>query len=113
VSGTAVVSDVLLGLTVMIVAGSVLGVVVMPDVYQKLHYVVPAVLVAPPLVFVAVAVRNGLDESTAQSALALGIVVVSAPFLSHATIRAARIREQGNWEEAADPPERGGRPARS
>ncbi len=108
-SGASVVSDVLLGLAVVVVAGSVLGVLVMPDVYQKLHYVVPTVLVAPVLVFLAVAVRDGLDESTAQSALALGIVVVSAPFLSHATIRAARIRDEGSWEDAADRSGRGGR----
>lgn len=108
-SAASVASDVLLGLTVVVVAGSVLGVVVMPDVYRKLHYVFPTVLVAPPLAFLAVAVQNGLDEATAQSALALGIVVVSAPFLSHATVRAARIRERGDWADAAAGTRRGGR----
>ena len=42
-----VFADVLLGLAVAVVLGSALGVLVMRDVYQKLHFLTPAALVAP------------------------------------------------------------------
>ena len=42
-----VVADVLLGLAVLAVASASVGVLVMRDAYQKLHFVTPAALVAP------------------------------------------------------------------
>jgi multisubunit Na+/H+ antiporter MnhG subunit len=69
----------------------------MRDVYQKLHFVTPAALVAPVLVTLAVAVKAGLTVVTGQAFLALLLMVIAGPFLSHATIRAARIRERGDW----------------
>ena len=59
-----VCADVLLGLAVVIVASASLGVLLMRDAYQKLHYVTPAALVAPVLVALAVLVRMGLYENT-------------------------------------------------
>lgn len=92
-----VVADILLGLAVAIVLLSSLGVLVMGDVYQKLHFVTPAAIVAPVLVFAAVFVRAGLSENTGETLLALVFIVIAGPYLSHATIRAARIRDQGDW----------------
>ena len=51
-----VVTDILLGLAVAVVAGASLGVLVMPDAYAKLHFVTPAALVAPALVALAILV---------------------------------------------------------
>jgi monovalent cation/proton antiporter MnhG/PhaG subunit len=94
------VADVLLGLAVVVVLASSLGVLVMPDVYQKLHFVTPIGLIAPILVAVAVLVRQGFSENTVQTWLALLFLVIAGPFLTHATIRAARIRETGDWRVA-------------
>jgi multicomponent Na+:H+ antiporter subunit G len=90
-------ADVLLGLAVAVVLASALGLLVMGDVYQKLHYVTPAALVAPVLVAAAVFVQAGLTENTGETLLALVFVVIAGPFLTHATIRAARIRDTGDW----------------
>ena len=92
-----VVSDILLGLAVVIVAGASLGVLLMRDAYQKLHYVTPAALVAPALVALAIFVQVGLLENTGETFLALLIMVIAGPFLSHATMRAIRVREKGDW----------------
>jgi multicomponent Na+:H+ antiporter subunit G len=94
------VADVLLGLAVVVVLTSSLGVLVMPDVYQKLHFVTPVGLIAPILVAVAVLVQQGFSENTVQTWLALLFLVIAGPFLTHATIRAARIRETGDWRIA-------------
>jgi multisubunit Na+/H+ antiporter MnhG subunit len=92
-----VIADVLLGLAVVVVAASALGVLTMPDAYQKLHYVTPAAVVAPVLTALAIGVQEGLDENTGEMVVALFFLVVAGPFLSHATIRAIRVRERGDW----------------
>jgi multicomponent Na+:H+ antiporter subunit G len=92
-----VVCDTLLGLAVVIVAGASAGVLVMRDPYQKLHFVTPAALVAPALVALAIFVQAGLVENTGETLVALLFLVIGGPFLSHATIRAIRVRETGDW----------------
>jgi multisubunit Na+/H+ antiporter MnhG subunit len=90
-------ADVLLGLAVLTVLTASLGVLVMRDPYQKLHFVTPAALVAPVLVALAVLVRAGLDENTGETCLALLLMGIAGPYLSHATARAIRIRDTGDW----------------
>ena len=97
-------SDILLGLAVLIVLASGVGVLVMRDAYRKLHFVTPVALVAPALVALAVMVQHGVYENTGESFLALFFMIVAGPFVSHATIRAIRVREKGDWR-----PRRGGK----
>jgi multicomponent Na+:H+ antiporter subunit G len=92
-----IVADVLLGLAVAVVISASVGVLVMRDPYQKLHFVTPAALVAPLLVALAVLVQMGLYENTGETCLALLFMVIAGPFLSHATVRAIRVREKGDW----------------
>jgi multisubunit Na+/H+ antiporter MnhG subunit len=101
VSGREILADVLLGVAVAIVLASSIGILVMRDAYQKLHYVTPAALVAPFVVGLAVLAQSGLTENTAQTLLALIFIAIAGPFLSHATIRAARIRDKGDWRPGA------------
>jgi multisubunit Na+/H+ antiporter MnhG subunit len=93
-------SDILLGLAVLIVLASSIGVLLMRDAYAKLHFVTPAGLVAPALVVLAVLVQHGLYEMTGEAFLALFFMILAGPFLSHATIRAIRVRETGDWRAA-------------
>ena len=93
----SVLVDILLGLAVLVVLASSVGIMVMPDVYQKLHFVTPAALVAPVLVGIAVLLQSGWSARSAQTWLALLFVIIASPVLSHATIRAARIRATGDW----------------
>jgi len=92
-----VICDTLLGLAVVIVLGASVGVLVMRDPYQKLHFVTPAALVAPALVALAIFVQAGLVENTGETLVALVFMVIGGPFLSHATMRAIRIRGTGDW----------------
>lgn len=90
-------ADVLLGLAAIIVLGSSIGILVMRGVYRKLHYVTPAAVMAPLAVGLAVLAESGWSINTLQTWLTLAFIIVSAPYLSHATARAARIRETGDW----------------
>jgi multicomponent Na+:H+ antiporter subunit G len=100
-----VFSDILLGLTVLDVVVCSIGVLFMRDPYQKLHYVTPAALIAPALVALALMVQHGVYAMTGESFLTLLFMIIAGPFISHATIRAIRIREKGDWR-----PQRGGHP---
>ena len=93
----AIVADVLLGLAVVLVLASSVGILAMRDTYQKLHFLTPLALIAPLVVGLAVLVRSGWSENSSETWLALLFVVIGSPFLTHATIRAARIREKGDW----------------
>ena len=92
-----VITDVLLALAVLTVAASAIGVAIVPDTYARLHYVTPAAVVAPVLVALAVFVTEGLNVNTGETVVALVFMIAAAPFLSHATIRAIRVREAGDW----------------
>jgi multisubunit Na+/H+ antiporter MnhG subunit len=92
-----IVSGILLGLAVLIVAGASVGVLVMRDAYQKLHFVTPAALVAPVLVALAVLAQVGVYENAGETFLALLFMIIAGPLLSHATMRAIRVREKGDW----------------
>jgi multisubunit Na+/H+ antiporter MnhG subunit len=102
VSAQSVAANVLLGCAVVLVLCSSLGVLLMRDVFEKVHYVTPIALVAPILVAVAVTVQSGWEEPTGQTWMAVAVVVVASPFLSHATVRAARIRQRGDWKDRGD-----------
>jgi multisubunit Na+/H+ antiporter MnhG subunit len=97
VTARTIVADVFLVAAVLIVWGAALGLLLMRGVYRKTHFVTPISLVAPILVAVAVTVQAGYHEATAQTWLAVGILCVAGPILCHATVRAARIREEGDW----------------
>jgi multisubunit Na+/H+ antiporter MnhG subunit len=97
VTAQAIVADVLLGLAVVLVLASSVGILVIRGTYQKLHFLTPLALIAPLVVGLAVLVRSGWSENSSQTWLALLFVVIGGPFLTHATIRAARIREKGDW----------------
>jgi multisubunit Na+/H+ antiporter MnhG subunit len=102
----AIVADALLGVAAVVVLSSSAGILLMRDVYQKLHYVTPLALVAPVLVGLAILVQSGWSVNSLQTWLSIAFMVIAAPFLSHATVRAARIRQSGDWASAAeqDPP---------
>ena len=102
--------DVLLGLAVLTVAAAALGVAIMPNAYARLHYVTPAAVVAPIFVTLAIFVREGLDENTGETILALVFMVFAAPYLSHATIRAMRVRERGDWRQPREQQQRAKEP---
>jgi multisubunit Na+/H+ antiporter MnhG subunit len=97
--------DVLLGLAVIVALVSATGVLVMRDAYQKVHYVTPLSLVSTVLVGLAVLVKSGWSTNSAQTWVAVLFVVVASPYVSHATIRAAKVRADGDWRLQGKPDE--------
>jgi multisubunit Na+/H+ antiporter MnhG subunit len=106
VSAHTIVADILLGLAALVVLASSAGILLMRDAYQRLHYVTPIAVVAPVIVALAVLVQSGWTENTGETWLGLLFMVAGGPFLAHATIRAALIRETGDWRPVPSPASR-------
>jgi multicomponent Na+:H+ antiporter subunit G len=92
-----VIVAVLLALGVASVLLSCLGVLVMRDALDRLHFTAPAATIAPVLLAVAVLVEEPLSSAGVKAVLVALLIIVTTPVLSHATARAARIREHGRW----------------
>lgn len=93
----AIAVDVLLGLGVVVVLLSTLGVLVMRDALDRLHFTAPAGTFAPVFFAAAVLVEEPLSSAGVKAVLVALVIVATTPVLSHATARAARIREEGGW----------------
>jgi multicomponent Na+:H+ antiporter subunit G len=98
VSANHVISTVLLVAGIAIELLAVLGVSVMRDAYDRLHYVGLAGFGAL-LVGCSILVREGFSL-IGDKALVTGVlIVVLSPVLVHATARSFRIRERGDWRD--------------
>ncbi len=96
-----------LAATVLLIAGcvleafAVLGLVVMRNAYDRLHYVGLAGYGAL-LIGIAVLVRESFSL-IGDKALATGLIVLAiGPLLVHTTARSFRARERGDWREGSE-----------
>ena len=87
---------------VLLIAGgsiellAVLGLCAMRDVYDRVHYVGLSGI-GGLLIGVAIVVRESFSLIGNKTLLIAFFLIVSGPVLVHATARAARIRESGEW----------------
>ena len=93
----AILVDVLLGAGVTVQLVSVLGLVAMPHVFDRLHFLTPASSVGAPLVAGAVIAQEALSHQGIAAAVVACFVFAYGPVLTHATARAARMRAGGDW----------------
>jgi monovalent cation/proton antiporter MnhG/PhaG subunit len=103
--GLAVV--VLLAFGVGVTLLSCLGVLVMRDPYDRLHYTGPAAVLAPVAIAAAVVLEERLSAAGVKAVLVALVLVTTNPVLGHATARAARIRQFGEWRVRDEERERG------
>jgi monovalent cation/proton antiporter MnhG/PhaG subunit len=98
---TDVLVTVLLVVAVLAVLISCLGMLVMRDALDQLHFTAPAATIAPVAVAVAVLLEEPLSGAGVKAVIVAVLLVITTPVLSHATARAARIREHGRWKVLA------------
>jgi monovalent cation/proton antiporter MnhG/PhaG subunit len=97
-SVASIVVAVLLGAGVAIELACCVGVLVMEDAYDKLHYLGPAAIVGPLVIAAAVVVRESFSQAGIKSLLTAGLLIIASPVLSHATARALYIRQRDHVE---------------
>jgi monovalent cation/proton antiporter MnhG/PhaG subunit len=78
------------------------GVLVMRGVYDKLHYTAPATTLGAFAIAGAVLLRTPVVQFGIKTLLVTAALLVTNPVLSHATARAARIRQFGAWTTQQD-----------
>ncbi|HEY0517904.1 MAG TPA: monovalent cation/H(+) antiporter subunit G [Ilumatobacteraceae bacterium] len=88
-----IVVDVLLALGVTVQVLACIGVLVMRDAYQRLHYAAAATTLGPVAIAAAIVVREALAETGLEAILTAAVLLAGGAVLTHATGRAARIRE--------------------
>jgi monovalent cation/proton antiporter MnhG/PhaG subunit len=84
---------------------SALGILVMRNVYDKLHYLSPMSTLGTAALAAAVVVDEGFTSGAVKSILIAILLFVSSPVLTQATARAAQCREsrESNREEETTP----------
>ncbi|HEY2381988.1 MAG TPA: monovalent cation/H(+) antiporter subunit G [Terriglobia bacterium] len=82
---------------VVIALFSCIGVLVMPGVNEKLHYLAPPSTLSVGLIAAAIVLEEGSSQATVKAILCALILFITNPVLTHATARAARIRASGHW----------------
>lgn len=88
---------ILVSLGVALQVASVLGVVLMRGVLDRLHFTGPAAMLAPASIAAALALEDSLGQVGLKAILVAATLFVTNPVLVHATARAARVREIGEW----------------
>jgi multicomponent Na+:H+ antiporter subunit G len=93
--------------TILLVAGvalqlfAVLGMVVMRNAFDRLHYVGLAGY-GGLLIAVAILVRESWSLIGDKALLTGALLLLIGPVLVHATMRSLRTRERGDWREGIE-----------
>jgi multicomponent Na+:H+ antiporter subunit G len=95
-SAASVLSAALLGVGVLAVLLSCLGVLLVGDAYDKLHYAGPANTVGTVAVAAALVLRDGLGQIGVKAILVALVLLTTNAALTHATARAANVRARRN-----------------
>jgi multicomponent Na+:H+ antiporter subunit G len=85
----------------------VIGFFRLRDPFDRLHVLGPASLLGPVLVATAIVMEEALNTNGVKTILTVSLLLLTSPILTHATARAARVRQYGHWqalpEEEVDP----------
>lgn len=100
-SARHVISDVFLWLGVGVTLIACLGVLVLRDVYDRLHFSSPTAL-GGVFIAVAVLVKDSFSLVGDKAILIAAFLIVVSPIVTHATARAARIAASGDWRPGGE-----------
>jgi monovalent cation/proton antiporter MnhG/PhaG subunit len=92
-----VIVAVLLGLAVLVTVFSAVGVLVMRDPYQRLHFISPPASVSAVLVVVALLVYEPQKQAALKAFVVAFVLYFMNAVVTHATARAHFVRENGTW----------------
>ena len=96
-STTQILIDVLLAIGVISILISSIAMLVMKDLYERLHYLSPPATISVICFTAAVVIDKHLSQAGIKALLIMFVLLVMNAVLTHATARAARIRQFGRW----------------
>jgi monovalent cation/proton antiporter MnhG/PhaG subunit len=92
-----IITGSLLGAAVALTIVCSIGLLVMRDAYQRLQFCSPVVSVSMFLIVIAVFIEESDSQARFKVVLIYVLSLVVNSILSHATARAIRIRQEGQW----------------
>lgn len=96
------ITGVLLATAVLLTNICCLGLVIMPDSYQRLQFSFPVTALVTWLLAAAVWVEREDWQGPIKASLVALLMMVMNSVLTHATARAIRIRQVRHWEPTQD-----------
>ena len=75
---------------------AIAGILVMRDAFDRAHYAAAGTTFGPFLVASAIVVAGSAGELDVKAFIVAGLLVAGSPVLTHATVRAARVRVMGD-----------------
>lgn len=96
-SKTQILIDVLLGIGVVCAVLSCIAIAVMKDFYERLHYLSPPATITIICFTAAVIADKHFSQAGIKAVLIMIVLLVMNAVLTHATARAARIRQFKRW----------------
>lgn len=100
----AIAVDLLLALAVIPALAGALGIWVMRDPWQRLHYITLPCSVSCGFITLAVLLGEKQKQAGAKVALASIVLFAMNAVVTQATARAAWVRVHGSWPPAEPPP---------
>ena len=89
--------DALLTVAVLVTVFSAIGVAVMRDPYQKLHFIAPPASIAAICVVAALFIGEKQKQAAGKAVLIAFLLYFMNAVITHATARAHYVREKGIW----------------
>lgn len=99
------IAAIVLGIGVFFAAVGALGVWLMRDPYQRLHYLTLPCSVSGGLVTLAVLLDEHQKQAAAKVALITLALFAMNAVVTQATARAVWVRDEGKWPPAQPPPD--------
>jgi len=100
-----VIAGILLGLAVFFAVAGAVGMWLMRDPYQRLHYITLPCSVSSGLLTLAVLLHDPQKQAAAKVALVAVVLFLMNAVVTQATARAVWVRKEGSWPPAHPPPQ--------
>jgi monovalent cation/proton antiporter MnhG/PhaG subunit len=91
-----------LAIMVVFTAISCCALLLFTDLFQRLHYLSLVTTVSTMALLIAVVIKEGAGQATIKAILTFIVLLLINSVLTHATARAARVREFGDWAPNAE-----------
>lgn len=102
-SAATIAVEVFLAIAVLSAWVCCIGIVVVPNFYERLHYLATVTTISAFSIFIAVVIEEGWGQATVKTTLTCVLLLLINAVVTHATARAARVRTLGHW--SSDPHE--------
>jgi monovalent cation/proton antiporter MnhG/PhaG subunit len=96
-TASTLATDALLALSVLITAMCCLALVLVRNVFDRMHYLAPVTTIAMLALLFAVVIKEGWGQASFKTILVFFTLLLINAVLTHATARAARVRQFGHW----------------